>query len=47
MNKIIEVIQSRDKFDRVFDIDVVSEYEYDNDSNNNEEGKSYEENDGF
>ena len=47
MNKIVEVIQSRDKFDKVFDIDVVSEYEYDDDSNNNEEETSYEENDGF
>ena len=47
MNKIIEEVHMRDKFDTQFDICVVSKCEYDGYSRNNEEESSNEEDDRF
>ena len=47
MNEIIEEIHRRYKFDKYFDIGVVSECEYDNELSNNEEEISDEEDNGF
>ena len=47
MNEIIEEVHSKDKFDKAFNIGVVSKCEYDDSSSNNEEESSDEEDDGF
>lgn len=47
MNKIIEEVHKRYKFDKEFYIGIIFEWEYDDDSKINEEKSSDEEDDGF